>query len=147
MPWQAHLFIGEPIATYEQAAAILIKLGADPAQVEAKKDELDYHAPEDLGTPKRSITYRGVVHEVAPAVFVEGEAGDSFPEQDPKAMNTFAMVCFPLTTRYSPEILDVGNPHGRPDPFIIDMDGVADILRQVREWWPEAQFMVCDVFH
>jgi hypothetical protein len=36
--------------------------------------------------------------------------------------------------------------HGRNDPFIIDLDEVAAILKQTRTWWPDAKFFMCDCF-
>lgn len=151
MPWQAHLYIGQPVATYDEVADIYAKLGVPPATLQdpLRTDDPDYFFGDDavaLGMPKRKVIYRGVAFPANPTFLRESEAGDAFPA-NPGERNTFAMVAFPLTSRYRPAILDVGNTHGRPDPFVIDLMGVDWILKQTREWWPLAEFLVCDIFH
>jgi hypothetical protein len=136
MPWQGDLFIGEPVKTREEAEAIYRKLGI---VIGTSK-----HNPEpdvfNGDGAERFVTFRR--RELR--VYVYGQ-------QDSES-NTLA-VAFNLTGRYRGVILDIdckhadGRPSGRSDPFVFDPADLADILAQVRVWWPDASVFIWDRFH
>ena len=148
MPWQAQIFIGQRVHSTQEAVGILRSLGVDLSVLDEDPERMD-----DLDGwqirfrfPSHSIAYAGQTFEVRPQYMEETEGGGPFggrPEND----YTDAIVGFNLTSRYEGAILDHATENGRPEPFYIDVEGLSDILRQVREWWPEAQAMVWNVFY
>lgn len=137
MPWQAHLFIGERVHDFDEARAIYLKL--DP-NVKFPDDVYD-----EWPEVPFELKLHGKSYDLGCSLFIEGEGGYPWPSED--KYNTGAMVCIPITSRYSPSILDRAHMCGRPDPFEINLEEVTDLLNQVRETWPDAQFMICDRFH
>lgn len=123
MPWQGHLFIGQPFSTLEEGEAILKKLGIE---VNQEYGLFESGAPRKIEYGLGTITVRIEAME-------ETEGGE-----------TERAVAFNLTNRYRGAVLDAEYPHGRDEPFIVDIDAVAYILKQVREWWPEAECLIWD---
>ncbi len=139
MPWQAHLIIGERIHTYEQAVEIAAGLGWKVTVEELQDGE----------AKSFKIKHKGKTKKVGIYAWFESESGAKYPSPetaDFTSKDTSAWIGFQLTSRYKGEILDADEEHGRPDPFEIDIEAVADILKQVRVWWPKAQFLISDMF-
>jgi hypothetical protein len=142
MSWQAHLFIGVPISTYEDIRKIMLQLSGNLEWRTADKGELFYDLPAIEG---KSVKYKGNEYPVKIRPMRGIEGGSKFPPNDPSY--TDAMIGFELTSRYAPAILDQGYEYGRPEPFVFDPLDIADILQQVRKWWPEAQAIIWDIWH
>lgn len=135
MPWQAQLFIGVPVHDYDEARQILGKLGAF---LKGYDDESLCNT-----AANKTVNFRGKVRQITIGFSREAEGGCPFPMPKSEPY-TDAIVGFYLTARYSPALLDEGHKHGRPEPFCFDPLEVADLLKQVREWWPEAQAIIWD---
>lgn len=98
-------------------------------------DPEDYHYVEESAV--RQLTIRGKTFSVPVSLYFESEAGTP----------CYGYVGFQLTSRYRAAVIDDGHEHGRPDPFVLDLDVLGEILRDVRRWMPEAQILLMDVFH
>jgi hypothetical protein len=138
MAWQAQLFIGQPVRSYEEARAILTKLGVTSALAETGDTDLP-----NVIWKVIPMTYLGKKFAGEVYFSIEREGGSRFPT--PKGQNqnyTDAAVVLDLTSRYEGSILDAEETHGRPEPFVFDPIEVADLLTQVRAVWPEAQALI-----
>ncbi|GEM_PF-7068937 len=142
MPWQAQLFIGVSVHSWTEARSVLDRLGVSHASVD--DDDL-FHMPDEQ-CRKTEVVFRGTRFTVVIAPQREREGDTPFPVPDAESY-TDAIVGFPLTSRYSPAILDQGYEHGRPEPFVIDLDAARAILDEVHAFWPEAQCMMWDKFY
>lgn len=147
MPWQAHLFIGEVVHDYVEIKEVLDKLGIDYSHIMDNDDlfsgeaykKVILHIPGELGTTGKNFT-------VAIQPMKESEGGTCFPVNKSNPY-TDAIVGFELTSRYDPSILDRDYKHGRPEPFVINLNEANVLLQQVRKFWPEAQLIMWDNFH
>lgn len=137
MPWQAHIFVGERVHDYDEVRAVFDKLGYKHGDID--DDELQ---EEEFSA---QITAYGVQHEVSVQFYQEQEGGIEFPvsRSDPY---TDALVGIKLTQRYEPGIFNSGWPHGREEPFELDLEELGKVLAQVRKWWPDAKILMMDVF-
>jgi len=148
MPWQAHLFIGERVIDQTDVRRILTTLQHPDASL--SDDDLDASVEDrtDFETPF-TLTYKGRQFSLPATLYIEGEAGgDPLPRKARfRDENSFALFGIQITSRYKGTLLDLGTPHGRPDPFVLDLAALADLLRQVRERWPAAEILMMDVFH
>lgn len=147
MPYQAHLFIGERVGTFDDARGVLRRLGVRDDQMPEDEEEFDEHLrdglAESFALPERQIIYRGTQYAAIPFLFAE-----EFPAEEPTSDYTCALIGIPLTSRYRGAILDVDYVRGgRPEPFEINLDDAADLLRQVQEWWPTAKLLMMDIDH
>jgi hypothetical protein len=120
MPWSAQLFIGVPV--------------------------LDMQNVPNIGV----ITV--ATREFQPELLEEREGGWQFEDREANTITgetggNATLYGFGITSRYAPSILDDGWTHGRPDPFILDLDLMRDVLAEVRVQWPEAQLMMMDYFY
>ena len=156
MPWQGQLVIGEKVWNYDDAAAIFKKLGCEtdltPPPGLDEDEMLDFELDVFGGVAiKKQITYKGVVIDVSIYLLTGSEGGVEFPvpgnDENPKPDYTDALVGFYVTSRYSGAVLDKDTSHGRHEPFVFDPTELAELLSQVREWWPEAQAMIWTVFY
>jgi hypothetical protein len=147
MPWQAQLFIGVPVKTHADIRAIYVQLGSGDVISGLTDEELEF----DFGGIQKFVMWNDKLHHVNVEVMIEREGGTDFPVVDDTADTTSAytdaIVGFGITSRYRPAILDRMHPKGRPEPFCFDPLELNEILVQVRQWWPEAQTMIWDVFY
>jgi hypothetical protein len=148
MPWQGHLWIGEPVHNYEEVREALLRAGASKDELPEQDDEL-YEVNVVIDD---KIKHLPCVPDDNDEYFVEflheGESGCPFPPQDKyEQQSPFALVGFPITMRYKGEILDREFVEGgRPDPFVINLDEVHQLLEAVHKFWPQAQLLLMDNF-
>lgn len=142
MPWQAHLYVGERVATFDDVRRVFAKLGhIDPITDE----DIDYKETPAL---KKTITLDGQTFNVTVEFEQESEGGSSFPSDPANGDYTDALIGIALTRRYSAAILDRAYEHGgRPEPFRLDLVEIHSILDQVHVWWPDAELFMFEVFH
>jgi len=149
MPWQAQLFIGKRIRTFNNIRAIFDELGIDHSQ--ASDENLRY--PEDCGPPlvkKVTLTLDDFSFTAEMTAMFECEGGSDFPAVDTLMIEeayTDAIIGLPLTGRYRPSILDRAHEHGRPEPFTINLHEAAELLGQVQAFWPDAELLLWDMYH
>jgi hypothetical protein len=148
MPWQGHLFIGERVHSYQEAAEVFKSLGLEIKPFSSEEDAWDVF---DQAHVSKEIDHRGVKYTAEITLIVEREGGVDFQFDKPIPTDepyTDAAVAFHLTQRYRGEILDHEHQEGgRPEPFDFDPEDLVSILKQVREWWPKAQVMIWTVFY
>lgn len=153
VPWQAHFWIGVRIYDFADMRNALLALEAAPGAklvtgplgpnslvataTESQLEDSCFEIP---------LSYKGMpVWGTAYAV-VDQKHGVEFPV--PRTSDyTAALVGIQLTSRYEPSILDARHPHGRPEPFEVDLDALQDLLAQVRTWWSEAQVLLLEEWH
>ena len=144
MPWQGHLFIGQKVRNYQEAAEIFKSLGVE---IEAFDNDEDAWEVFDGISLKKEVEYQGVNYPIEIDFMHESEGGYDFPVANDEDY-TDAAVAFHLTQRYSGAILDHEHQHGgRPEPFEFDPIELDVILREVRTWWPNAKLMIWTVFY
>ena len=143
MPWQGHLWIGESVSNWEEVRAIYDKLGIDYKDI---KDEWnDFFRNPHLPGAKRQVRYKDTTFGVSITFEHEGEGGMRFPNNE---VYSDALVGFQITSRYSPAVIDSWcGTGGRPEPFEFDPQDLVDILKQVREWWPDAKCIIWTNFY
>lgn len=133
MPDQGQLFIGEITSSYEQVRDVLEKLGVS---VDVGDQTLEDALCDDLFHLEKYVVDDGKTRRVKVEFHWSSETG---PDE--------SLVGIELTSRYSPAILDEGMPHGREEPFVVDVERIQTILAQVREWWPDARLILWTVFY
>lgn len=149
---QAQLFIGKRVHSYAEARSILDQVGA---QVPARIQERDHKASEDDVYEARApitLTYKGKAYETA-IRFHHCDPDYRLPIPD--IPSTGALVGVDLTGRYYPSIIDQDSGHmdpdnkraGRPEPFVIDLAVIQNLLEQVWKIWDGAEFLICDVHY
>lgn len=149
MPWQAHLWIGVPVANDQQARDALAQLGR-PDLVDQVDDVVSNVADVfDNAQPPVTIPVRlehgGLVLDPPCVKFRrEAEGGSDWPAPSNESY-TDAVIGFQITSHFAPTLLDAGHPHGRSEPFIIDVDACQRFLAQVRKHWPQAQLLMWDM--
>lgn len=134
MPWSTHLYIGQPVTSLDQARAILTKLEVTHSNG-TRCIPIDKAVDEDFDNAfgkQVVVEYKGKSFTVW--LGYEAEYEGEFTHA----------VSFCLTSRYRGSVLDADERHGKPDQYVIDIDGAAEVLRQVRTWWPEAQIFMWD---
>ena len=136
MPWQGHLFIGQPVRNYQELRDILTKLGIENDKT--PDDELfDGSMCKAVELELKGATYKASI-----VAYWEQEGGARFPAT---SGCSDAAVALNLTSRYRGAILDAAYTRGgRPEPFVFDPNDILELLRQVREFWPEAQALIWD---
>lgn len=139
MPTQAQLYIGERVHDFEEIEALYEKLGVDTAAA----DPEDPYTLYDCQKPV-TLNYRGETVTLSLGFYNDNEG--SFPVPKDEAYSS-ALVGIALTSRYAPTLLDRGHEHGRPDPFEVDVGALADLLEQVRDFWPEAEVLMMDIWY
>jgi hypothetical protein len=141
MPWQAQLFIGQPVHNGQEVIDILKGLGVETTSTRYEIDE-DHEI--EMTTLKKAIIVKRKAVKVDIELYIEEEGGVRWPV-DKNEDYTDALIGFPLTSRYVAGLLNT--KESRPEPFVFDPLEVYDILTQVRAWWPQAQAMLWDVFY
>ncbi len=146
MPWQGQLYIGQRIHNIDEARAVLTALHRAGDDRIPERDEDDDDIGE-LPSLTRNVVHAGKPFTVQVEVHQTEEGGVSFPVPASEPY-TDALIGFELTARYRGAILDAAfTSGGRPEPFAVDVAAVADILRQVREWWPSAEVLILTMFY
>lgn len=136
MDRKAHLVIGVPVHDYEEARAVLKRLGV-PA------DTVDKAAWLSKIIVQKELVFKGQRHEIR--IRFDREQNADWPSSFPvghNEKNTDAAVFFFLTSKYGGAVLDRGAEHSVPEPLPIDPLDLVGILDQVRAWWPEAQLLL-----
>jgi hypothetical protein len=147
MPWQSHLWIGEPVHNYQEVRDAFLCAGVSKAEMPRKNDNL-YTVRIDISDKIRHLPFVPDGNKYTINFVWEAESGVYFPpESELDEQSPFALVGFQITGRYEGKILDRDYADdGRPDPFVIDLDEVQMLLNEVHLWWPEAKFMIMDNF-
>lgn len=136
MPWSGHLFIGQPVRDYAELRAVLTKLDIP---CERASDDFELFD----GSFGRQIALK--LHDRTFYAWLAAELSDDFLFPAHPGESTGAAVALRLTNRYKGAVLDADAQSGRTDPFCFDPEDIAELLRQVRIFWPEAQAMIWDV--
>lgn len=151
MPWQAHIFIGKKVATYDDIRQIAKELNLSVKIDEDVDDGSSITSDNWHDAVKKKklvipLVYKGKTYKFKPEFKTESEGGSTFPNSQVDTY-TDAMVGFALTTRYAPTLLDKEFANGRPEPFELNLNEMQDLLSQVRKAWPTASIYMWDIWH
>lgn len=148
MPAQAQLFVGVPINIPADLSAVAKRFGVHLT------DPKDLHkSGEEFSQAQLTIQVEGQPRAVE-LLIASDEGYEDWGLRGPvintitgQGGDSWLLVGVDLTSRYFPSILDAGWPHGRPDPFVLDLERLTRIRNEVREQWPEAEIILQEVWY
>ena len=147
MPTQAHLIVGIPVNSLADAKKALQHFGI----ASVTNDIGDIQEELEDGAPILSLEGQ----DLQVSLFMDSEAcdGNYFSDLSRNKVtkqvgNSYVCLGVAITSRYSPALVDAGwEDGGRPEPFILDLPRLTQILAEAQKQWPAAQLLMMDIMH